>query len=351
MEKYRVAQCYTGAVGAEIVRRLAGHPLLELVGVLVHYPQKAGKDSGELVGGVPNGVITTTSLEEIIALKPDAAIWCGATYDIDAYARILEAGINLYTGMGAWFLEGQPEQARLRDAALKGSASLCAGGNIPGLISDVLPLFLTGYTGRIRQLRMWQRNDMASGPSAVQIQVLGVGLPPGEGAHAEAINLGWTHSMEQSSRMIAHALGVEWQGVSLEAVEYALAPEDYLLASERPRNQEGHGRRGSLDLLGTCWRTRILPAGDRAIDAARSRTRLAHEPRRAGMAGRDRRRSANRVHLRLAGGHRAGQGVPRSQRGARDQHRAAADRGEARRADRCSIFHRPWRATDCCSAD
>ena len=131
--------------------------------------------------------------------------------------------------MGAWFLEGQPEQARLRDAAIKGGASLCAGGNIPGLISDVLPLFLTGYTGCIRQLRMWQRNDMASGPSAVQIQVLGVGLPPGEGAHAEATNLGCTHSMEQPSPMTAHALGVEWQGVSLEAVEYALAPEDYVL--------------------------------------------------------------------------------------------------------------------------
>lgn len=229
MGKYRVAQCYTGAVGAEIVRRLEGHPLLELVGVLVHYPEKAGRDAGELVGGTANGVITTSSLDEIIALRPDAVIWSGATYDIDAYERILEAGINLYTGMGAYFLEGQPDEARLRGAAERGGVSLCAGGNIPGLISDVLPLFLTGYTGRIRQLRMWQRNDMASGPSAVQIQVLGVGLPPGKGAHAEAINAGWTSSMEQSGRMIAHALGVEWQGIVLENVEYALAPEDYVL--------------------------------------------------------------------------------------------------------------------------
>jgi hypothetical protein len=229
MARYRVAQCYTGAVGAEIVRRLAGHPRLELVGVLVHYPEKAGRDSGELVGARPNGVLTTACLDDIIALKPDAVIWSGATYDVDAYARILEAGINLYACMGAWFLESQPEESRLRDAAMKGGSSLCAGGNIPGLISDVLPLFLTGYTGRIRQLRMWQRNDMSSGPSAAQIQVLGVGLPPGEGAHAEAINRGWTHSMEQSSRMIAHALGVEWQGVTLENVEYAIAREDYVL--------------------------------------------------------------------------------------------------------------------------
>lgn len=229
MARYRVAQCYTGPVGAEIVRRLAGHPMMELVGVLVHFPKKVGRDSGELVGAAPNSIITTASLDEIIALRPDAVIWSGATYDLDAFERILEAGINLYNGIGAYFLEGQAEEARLRGAALRGGASLCAGGNIPGLISDVLPLFLTGYTGRIRQLRMWQRNDMSSGPSAPQIQLLGIGLPPGEGQYAEMMNAGWTHAMEQSSRMVASGLGVEWDGIVLENVEYALAPEDYVL--------------------------------------------------------------------------------------------------------------------------
>jgi hypothetical protein len=43
-----VAQLYTGGVGSEIVRRLAGHPPLQLVGVLVHSAEKTGRDSGEL---------------------------------------------------------------------------------------------------------------------------------------------------------------------------------------------------------------------------------------------------------------------------------------------------------------
>lgn len=229
MTKYRVAQCYTGPVGAEIVRRMKGHPVLELVGVLVHYPEKVGRDSGELVGGEPNGIVTTGSLDEIIALKPDAIIWSGAVYDLDAFEKILEAGINLYNGIGAYFLEGQPEEARLRSAAARGGASLCAGGNIPGLISDSLPIFLSGYTGRIRQIRMWQRNDMASGPSGVQIQSLGVGLPAGEGPYVDRINAGMTHAMEQSSRMVARAIGATWESITLEDVEYAIAPEDYVL--------------------------------------------------------------------------------------------------------------------------
>lgn len=229
MAKYRVAQCYTGPIGAEIVRRMAGHPLMELVGVLVHFPEKVGRDSGEMVGTTANGVITTGSLDELIALRPDAIIWSGSTYDIDAFERILEAGINLYNGIGAYFLEGRPEEARLEGAAIRGAASLCAGGNIPGLIADALPLFISGYTGKIRHIRMWQRNDMASGPSAAQIQMLGVGAPPGEGPNVEQINAGWLGAMEQSSRMVARGMGLDWESIALERVDYAVAPEDYVL--------------------------------------------------------------------------------------------------------------------------
>ena len=200
-----------------------------LVGVLVHFPEKVGLDSGELVGGPANGIITTDSLDDILALAPDAIIWSGLLYDIDAFERILLAGIDLYNGIGAYFLEGQPEEVRLRSAASRGGASLCAGGNIPGMISDALPLFLSGYTGRVRQIRAWQRNDMASGPSAAQIQVLGVGLPPGESPHAARINEGWTRAMEQSSRMIARGFNVPWESIELERVERVLAPHEVRL--------------------------------------------------------------------------------------------------------------------------
>jgi 4-hydroxy-tetrahydrodipicolinate reductase len=230
MSRLRVAQCYTGGIGSEIVRRMAGHPQMELVGVLVHDPAKAGKDSGELAGGTPNGIITTTDLDQIIALQPDGVIWSGKTYDVDAYARILEAGINLYTGMGGYFIEGAPEEPKLAAAAAKGKSSFCAGGNIPGLISDVLPLFLSGYTGRIRHIRATQRNHVASNHSLFQLtQLVGLGRPPGTNPMIDRVNAGWTSVATQGSKMIAKGMGLNWESAELIKVEYALAPHREVL--------------------------------------------------------------------------------------------------------------------------
>jgi hypothetical protein len=224
LSRLRVAQCYTGAVGSEVIRRLADHPLLELVGVLVHDAAKVGQDAGSLVGGTPNGVMTTASLDEIIALQPDGVIWSGKLYDVDAYSKILTAGINLYTGMGGYFIEGAPEEPHLAAAANAGNASFCAGGNIPGLISDVLPLFLTGYTGRISQVRATQRNHVAGNHSLHQLtEFVGIGRPPGTNPLIERINAGWVSVAAQGSKLVAKALGLRWESIELVGVEYALA--------------------------------------------------------------------------------------------------------------------------------
>lgn len=230
MGKLRVAQAYTGPIGSEIVRRLAGHPLMELAGVLVHSDSKAGRDSGEVAGTAPNGIRTTQSLDEIIALKPDGVFWSGSEFDVPAYARILEAGINLYTGLGGYYLKGQPQEATLAAAAERGQASFCASGNIPGLISDILPLFLTGYTGKIRQIRAWQRNHMDHNPSAVQMQRgLGIGLPAGGNPFVQQLNAGFTDTIAQSARLIADSLGVDFESLELARVDYALAPHRVVL--------------------------------------------------------------------------------------------------------------------------
>ena len=230
MGRIRVAQAYTGPVGAEIVRRLASHPTIELVGVLVHSPEKEGRDSGEVAGGAPNGITTTRSLDEIIALKPDGVIWSGLTFDVAAHARILAAGINLYTGVGGFYLKGRPEEAVLAEAARQGRASFCAGGNIPGLISDVLPLFLSGYTGQIRQIRAFQRNHLSEIPSAVQLQMgLGIGLPPEGNPMAQAASDAFTDAIAQSAQMVADALCVTMESFELVKLERALASQRVVL--------------------------------------------------------------------------------------------------------------------------
>jgi 4-hydroxy-tetrahydrodipicolinate reductase len=240
MQRLRIVQLYTGGIGSEIVRRLAGHPAMELVGVLVHDAGKAGRDSGELVGGPANGVISTASLDDIIALKPDGAIWSGREFAPEAVARLLEAGINVYSGSGGWFLEGTPEEPLLAGAAAKGNASLCAGGNIPGLVSDVLPAFLTGYTGRIRQIRASQRNHVANNHSAFQLsEQLGIGRAPGASSVVERMNRGWVGVASMGSKLLAKGMGLTWESAELVDVEYALAPRREVLAASGVVIEEG----------------------------------------------------------------------------------------------------------------
>ena len=236
----RIAQLYTGGVGSEIVRRLAGHRQLELVAVLVHSNGKAGIDSGTLVGSNPNGVVTTQHVDEVTSRHPDAAIYSGMLWDVELIERLLRAGINVYTGMGGYFLPGQPEFDVLDRAAKGGDVSFTAGGNIPGLISDAFPLFLSGYTGRVTAIRAWQRNHVDNYPSAAQLeQGLGIGLPPGSNENEGVIDGGWVWAMRQSANMIATAMGFECTDLELVEKRTALAPRDVVLPASGLQVKKG----------------------------------------------------------------------------------------------------------------
>lgn len=226
----RLAQLYTGGVGSEIVRRCAGHPQLELVAVMVHADDKAGRDSGELVGAAANGIVTTQRLDDVLAAKPDAAIHSGLVFDGELITALLRAGVNVYTGIGGFYLPASPDFEVIDAAARDGDASFTAGGNIPGLISDVWPLFVTGYTGRIRQIRARQWNDVSTYPSAVQIQSLGIGKDVGaEAEYAEMFDAHFTGAIRESARMVADGLGVELTDCVLSEKRTVVAEGDLTL--------------------------------------------------------------------------------------------------------------------------
>jgi hypothetical protein len=220
----RLAQLYTGGVGSEVVRRCAGHRQFELVAVMVHSAEKAGRDSGELVGGAPNGVVTTLSVDDVIAARPDAAIHSGLVFDVDLITTLLRAGINVYSGIGGFYLPHSADFDAIDGAARAGGVSFSAGGNIPGLISDALPLFVSGYTGKIRQIRARQANDSSTYPSAVQIQMLGIGMDPeAERAHSESVREIFGDIIRQPLQMVADGLGVELTSWSESEKRVALA--------------------------------------------------------------------------------------------------------------------------------
>jgi len=68
---YKVIQWATGNVGHLALKGIIEHPDLELVGLLVHSPSKAGQDAGTLCGAKPTGVMATNDADEVLALEGD----------------------------------------------------------------------------------------------------------------------------------------------------------------------------------------------------------------------------------------------------------------------------------------
>ena len=68
---YRVIQWSTGNVGRLALRGILHHPDLELAGLWVSGPAKAGRDAGELCGLPPVGVRATTDAEALLGTKAD----------------------------------------------------------------------------------------------------------------------------------------------------------------------------------------------------------------------------------------------------------------------------------------
>jgi hypothetical protein len=69
----RVFQVATGNVGSEMIRRITQRRDLQLVGLHCYGPDKIDRDSGEIVGMAPVGVIATGAVDDIIAAHPDVA--------------------------------------------------------------------------------------------------------------------------------------------------------------------------------------------------------------------------------------------------------------------------------------
>lgn len=93
----RVFQVASGNVGTEMIKRIARHPELELVGLHCYSPEKIGQDAGRIAGIGPIGVIATGSVDQIIAARPHCVTFHGVWPDVALYRRVLEAGINIVT--------------------------------------------------------------------------------------------------------------------------------------------------------------------------------------------------------------------------------------------------------------
>jgi 4-hydroxy-tetrahydrodipicolinate reductase len=229
---YRVIQWFTGAVARENLRLIANHPRLELVGAVVHHESKDGIDVGEIAGIGPLGVEATRDVDRALALEADCVLYNGLHYDLHGIARILRAGMNVITISGGWYPQIFPEEFEVLNAACRaGDVSFHGTGNMPGLITDALPLFMSGFSAEIRQIHALERTDHRHYASReVVLDVLRYGHPLEQTRSASPLAKLYERSHRQSAFLVSRALGVELEDFRLTKFELAPASRDLHLA-------------------------------------------------------------------------------------------------------------------------
>jgi 4-hydroxy-tetrahydrodipicolinate reductase len=208
--RYRVAQFATGNVGSRALRRAIEHPQMDVVGVWVHSPAKAGIDAGVLAGIAPIGVKATNAIEDILALRPDAVLYMPHVFREEEVIRFLEAGINVVSTR----MELQNPAAldpamaaRIEAAAQAGNASVHASGSSPGFISEALPIVLASIQRRLDHLRIDEFADCSSRDSPEMIfEMMGFGGQPGPAPDWQLHHM--RTSFAPSLQLVATALGL-----------------------------------------------------------------------------------------------------------------------------------------------
>ncbi|MEU6563460.1 NAD(P)H-dependent amine dehydrogenase family protein [Nocardia nova] len=204
---------------AEIIR----HPRFELAGVGVGNPEKVGRDAGELCGAPETGVRATDSIDELIALRPDAVVHYGPTAafadeNIRVIGSFLRAGIDVCsTAMTPWVwpdMAQTPPQWRdpITQACAEGGASCFTTGIDPGFANDLFPMTLLGLCGEVESVRASELLDYTDYEGDYEFE-MGIGHPPEFRALLETPELlimAWGATVP----MIAHAVGIELDDIT-----------------------------------------------------------------------------------------------------------------------------------------
>jgi hypothetical protein len=186
---YRVIQWGTGNVGRHALRGIITRPDFELVGVKVYSEDKAGRDAGELVGLAATGVVTTTSVDQILALDADCVNYnaLGTTEDmfgqpLDDICMLLRNGFNVTSTAIDFFVypPSAPREAvaKLEAACEAGGTSFFDSGIDPGFTHDLFPIMLSRLSRQVDRVNCLETVDMRQYSSASAMRFMGFGADP-----------------------------------------------------------------------------------------------------------------------------------------------------------------------------
>lgn len=217
--KLRVIQWATGNVGTRAMRAVVEHPDLELVGLWVSNPDKAGLDAARLIerdvgyrGTCPDtGVIATNSAAEMVALPADCVLYMRQGTDIDELCALLASGKNVVTTRGDFHHAPSMDpatRAKIEAACAAGHSSIYSTGSSPGFITEALALPMVSMSRRLDCLTIDEYADMTSRNSPDLIfNVMGYGVSVGQFDQRRVDYV--KHDFAGSLAQVAEALGLE----------------------------------------------------------------------------------------------------------------------------------------------
>ncbi|MEV6140129.1 dihydrodipicolinate reductase [Nocardia sp. NPDC051990] len=214
----------TGNVGRAAIRAVDAHPALELTGVLVHNPDKVGRDAGRLAGlDYDLGIPATADIDSALAGGASAVVYAssGDIRPDDALGdivRAIESGAVVVTPALYALYDPRSAPPEMRDSVLaavaRGGGSLFVSGVDPGWGNDVLPLLMSGLGSTVDAIRCQEIFDYTTydQPDSVRYLV-GMGqpmdyLPPMVAPGVPTMVWGG------QIRLMARALGVELEEIS-----------------------------------------------------------------------------------------------------------------------------------------
>lgn len=227
-KQYRVIQWATGVVGKAALKHFIQNPVIELVGVYVTNPDKAGKDAGDIVGLPATGVLASNDAEAVIAMEADCVLYAPAQgpHLLDTLCRLLASGKDVVSPAGP-FLPNKwiPEiAARIEAACREGNSSFHGCGVHPGFSGDILPLTLVRLCDRIDTIEVTEIIDKVRSPM-IYTEMMGFGLDPEELLSNPRRSPETYKAFYSSMDMIAKGLGKEIDEVTVN-FEVATALRD-----------------------------------------------------------------------------------------------------------------------------
>lgn len=234
-QRYRVAHVGTGYTGSIALRHVLRAPRLQLVGQLVHGPEKAGRDSGELVGEPAVGVVATDSLDDFLGLNVDCVTYFAAISGrdsnevLDQLCAILASGKNIVTpSYHPLFHPPSLDDAtreKLRAACRQGNSSLFATGIAPGFTTDILAVHAASMSELPAKVSIEERIPCGAYRVPGFFASLGFGRTPREDADAYPPGM-MIATVTPPLRLLAQGLGLTLDEVR-EHRDVAIADRDY----------------------------------------------------------------------------------------------------------------------------